>query len=440
MMQQNNVQLEHGHIETLFELHQLNPLLYNATISITAPHVAAVYTHVARDHQRFVHAPGFARGQAPLSYVEENFRPTISHYVEQFLFKYVVINAFYREIRKRKLVVAGQPRLTSVSLEPSQGARFTFEVTIMPSVELQEWKYFPFKAPKRKKYKDLDRQVEAFINEEKENHNKHTDAAAKIGDWVSFDICLVDENKQPIVQGHKNYLWLKLGDEEADSGLRDIFLGKSVGDIFYTTNKSLADYFSDIETNTTFCITVTDIVHHSFFCLESFKKYFKLKTNKEIYQKLVEVFSYRNDLSQRRSMVEEAFKLLLAKHRFTVPNHLVLRKQKEVLEAMQDNPDYHVYRMQKDFEEQVRLLADKQAREELIIDHISYQEGIVATNNDIKTYLNLIKRPRTKEFIYFTPPVSKLMSKETPVSAEELRQICTREKTLNHIIFHLTQK
>ena len=52
-----------------------------------------------------------------------------------------------------------------------------------------------------------------------------------------------------------------------------------------------------------------------------------------------------------------------------------------------------------------RQLAEKQAREEIIIDQIAYQEHIVANHQDIKTYLNLIKRARTKEFIYFMPPI-----------------------------------
>ena len=67
---------------------------------------------------------------------------------------------------------------------------------------------------------------------------------------------------------------------------------------------------------------------HAYFCIDHFKNHFKIKNNKEMYQKLIEVFSYRNDLSQRRTMVEESLKLLFSKHRFEIPNHLILRQQK----------------------------------------------------------------------------------------------------------------
>ena len=118
-----------------------------------------------------------------------------------------------------------------------------------------------------------------------------------------------------------------------------------------------------------------DIVPNAYFCLDQFKQHFRIKSNKEMYQKLIEVFSYRNDLSQRRTMVEESFKLLFSKHRFEIPNHLVLRQQKKVMDAIQYNPDYHVYRVQKDFKDAVRELAEKQAREEIFLDQLAYEEG-----------------------------------------------------------------
>ena len=57
--------------------------------------------------------------------------------------------------------------LLILKLKPSEDARFIFELSLFPDLSIYEWKYFPFKAPKRKNYKDLDRQVDSFIEEEK---------------------------------------------------------------------------------------------------------------------------------------------------------------------------------------------------------------------------------------------------------------------------------
>ncbi len=332
------------------------------------------------------------------------------------------------------------PVCIEIAVEPHQEAHFIFDISIFSSLAGIEWKHLPFKAPKRKKYKDLDRQVDSFIKEELELLKNYTHTTAQIHDWVNFDIAFIDADGKPLIENHHENLWLKLGDEEADKNLRDIFLDKKIGDSFCTDNKSLQTFFSEqLDTNYRFSITVIDILHSAYFCIEQFKRYFKLKTNKEIYQKLIEVFSYRNDLSQRRSMAEESLKLLLSKHRFEVPNHLVLRQQKRVLDAVQSNPDYHVYRMQKDFKKRVKQLAEKQTQELLLLDQIAHLENITITNQDAKQYLNLIQRPRTKEFLYLAPPSTKLRGLELPILTEELKQACLREKTLNHIIYHLTK-
>ena len=78
-----------------------------------------------------------------------------------------------------------------------------------------------------------------------------------------------------------------------------------------------------------------------------------------------------------------------------------------VLRAVQVNPDYHVYKSQLDFKEKIRQLAEKQLKETIIIDAIAYQEGIEITDEDVRSYLNFLQRPRTKEFVYFAPPPTR---------------------------------
>ena len=145
-------------------------------------------------------------------------------------------------------------------------------------------------------------------------------------------------------------------------------------------------------------------------------------------------------MSQRRSTAEDTLKLLLSRHTIEVPNHLVLRQQKSILDNIHSNPDYQVYKMQNDFQEKVRLLATKQVKEIILMHQLACYEGITVTNEDIKGYLNLTKRPRTQEFIYFEPPNTKFSGHEAPLSASLISQCCLREKTLNHAIYYLTKQ
>ena len=424
-----------------FSLKAENALVHSAVITIPKEIVLSLYIQASRSQMSAVQTQGFHKGHVPLAYITENFKSNLIEHIKEFLYRYFVVEHLLQEIFDNKLLVAGKPRLADIYLTPEEDARYTFELSIVPNVQIQEWKYLPFKAPKRKNYKDLDRQVESFIEDEREFLKNTPFAYAQIGDWVQFDVTIVDSEKKPICDTYAAHLWLKLGDEEADTTFHELFLGKNIGDSFVTHNKALQEHFSTImDTNYSFLVSINDILKGNYFCLEYFKKHFKLKTNKELYQKLIEVFSYRNDQSLRRSIAEESLKLLLSKHKFVTPNHIVLRQQQVILDGIKQNPDYHVYRMQKDFHEQVRQLAEKQIRETLLIDQLAYHEELEISEADIKSYLNLTNRPRMKDFIYFDYPVTKVNGQEIPFSTCELKRFSLREKALNHIIYHLMKK
>ena len=74
----------------------------------------------------------------------------------------------------------------------------------------------------------------------------------------------------------------------------------------------------------------------------------------------------------------------------------------------------------------------------LILDQLAYSDNLLPQDTDIKSYLNLTKRPRAKEFIYFDPPITRIDGKRSSDMYRRVRQICMREKTINHIIHHLT--
>jgi FKBP-type peptidyl-prolyl cis-trans isomerase (trigger factor) len=89
---------------------------------------------------------------------------------------------------------------------------------------------------------------------------------------------------------------------------------------------------------------------------------------------------------------------------------------------------------QKGFQSHIQQLAEKQITEMIFVDTLAHHENLFASDEDIKSYINLMNRPRMKEFIYFDPPSFKSQGQELPIPTEELRRICLREKTINHII------
>lgn len=421
---------------------QNQPNFAQAVVVVPKEFVSQVYHRASLAQKDEIHTHGFPKGSTPLQYIEHNYRSSLLEHVEEFLFKYFVISFLHNSLHEKKLLVAGEPRLQNIVLSQNEDAEFYFDLILSPPIDLSRWKTLPFKAPKRKNYKDIDRQVDSFIEEEKSNLKKFQDHdGISIGDWVCFDIALVDEVDKKHLSSHRENLWIKIGNEEADVPFQEIFLNKKKEDVFYSDAKCLQDYFTNnINTNYLFYLKIHDIVYNAFFSLEHFRQHFRLKTNKEIQQKLIEVFSYRNDLSLHRAMAEEALKLLISKHEFDVPNYLILRQQQIVLEAVLANPDYLVYKTQSNFKENIRQLAIKQVQEMLIIDQLKFEENIVVNQADIKHYLNLNIRPRTKEFVYFNVPNTKIDGQEVPMAATSLGIPCSREIALNRLIYTFTKK
>jgi FKBP-type peptidyl-prolyl cis-trans isomerase (trigger factor) len=415
--------------------------LYKAYLSINKSLVEALYKEIVKTHQTQAYTFGFAKGETPLYYIEQNYKLPIYENLQEFLFFHCVINSLYYEIHRNKIIVVGDPELRNICIGDNYNAQFEFIFTKLEPVAKQNWKNISFKAPERKNYKDLDRQVESFIKEEEHFASQVKQDTIAIGDWICFSLALIDKNQKPVLDHYTNILWLKIGDEEADRDTQEIFLGKNIGDTFYSQSIFLQNFISaQLDTHYAFAIQILDRVAQAYFSFEQFKKHFRTRSTREMHQKLIEVFSYRNDLSQRRETVEALFKLLNQQFVCKLPSYLVDQQQQMVLKAVHNNPDYHVYKSQTDFMQRVKQLAEKQLKQTIIIDHIAYQENIEVTTQDLTSYLNLTMRPRMKEFLYFNLPSSKIQGQEHPIPQELLKRYCLREKTLNYIIYHLTKK
>lgn len=428
------------HSTILCTLKEISPHFVNATIAIPRLYVDQLYNQISFLQQSTTHVKGFTKGAIPLGYIERNYQPHILDHLKEFFFKYFVIDWLYQELDAQGKCLASEPRLIEIVLLPGEPAIYHFSLSLVPDISLQGWKRLPFKASKRKNYKDLDRQVKKFLKEE-EDAQKEATTSVQPGDWVFFSAQIVDENNNSLFNNHEVFLWIKIGIEESDVQTQNLFEGKKVKDTFITSHALLQEYFShSVETSYRFRVKIYDIVPFAFFDNESFKKHFKIKNSTEIHHKLIEVFSYRNDISQRRAIVEESLKLLLSKYPFEVPNHLILRKQKEILDSIQNSPDYAIYKTQRDFQEKIKKLAIKQVKEQMFINRLALQEKINVSHEDTHHYLNLTKRARTREFLYFKPPETQIFGQETPIAAVIMSRHCLQEKTLNYTIYNLIKQ
>lgn len=410
------------------------------TILVAPELVKILFGEAAFAQQKLLRPAGFDTREIPLDFIQQQHYFSLMTHVKEFLLKFCVLNYLFKTIRTEKLVIAGEPTLDSIAIADDYSCTFHFITSPFAPPVIQEWRYLPFRAPKRKNYKDLDRQVEHFMGEEVTAAQKQQNTIQE-NDWVCISLTRINEQGVPLLDNFTNYFWMQISDEKVDNPLRDLLVGMKAGDTIITHNQGLQDYFSEqLSTNYFYQLTIVTTIPHSHVCFEQIKAHFKLKTKKDLLKKLIEVFSYRNDISQRRAMVEECLDLLLAKHPISVPESVVNSFQNSLLAAMHDSPDYNVYRTQKEFYTLIHNLSQKLARETVFLDALAYHEKISLERTDIENYLNCIKRPRTKEFIYSRTIMPHHEGQSTLIPEEELMRTVLREKTINHVLYHLTKE
>jgi FKBP-type peptidyl-prolyl cis-trans isomerase (trigger factor) len=413
------------------------------TITITVPPdiVTRLFEETAVTQQKLLRPTGFDYRETPLSFIKQQHYHSLFTHLKEFLIKFYVLNYLFKTIRTEKLVIAGDPSLDSIVITQEHVGLFTFSGAFITPPPIQEWRYLPFKAPKRKNYKDLDRQVEHFIVEEITATQHHAHKGIQENDWVCISLTPTDATGSHLFDNLIQFFWIQISDEKVDNPLRDLLLDMHVGNTVITQNAGIQEYFSEqLATNYHFSLTIVTTVPYSYVCFEQIKTHFKLKTKKDLLKKLIEVFSYRNDISQRRAMVEECLELLLAKHPLSVPVHIINAFKETLLGAMHTSPDYNVYRTQKEFYTLIYDLSEKIAKETVFLDALAYHEKVAIDRSDIENYLNCIKRSRTKEFIYSRSSIPHYEGQSTLIPEEDLIRIVLREKVINHVLYHLTKE
>lgn len=383
---------------------------------------------------------GFETSNAPAEYVSETYPQEILQNTKDHLLRHIVVDFLLNEISTRKITATNFPRLDDITQTEDGTMDFCFDVSVADLIELKEWKNFAFKPPKRKKYKDLDKQVVSFVENRNENSKKASLLCVDECDWVLLEATLLNKEGIIVSTHHSGLFWLKIDHHDANEPFIQSLMGKETGYSFISSHFRLCEQNNDIVgQELRFLINIKSLVKNAYFSLELFKTMFKLKNKQDIHNKVIEVFSYRNDISQRKAIVEEVFHLLLSKHRFEVPKHLILRRQEDILKTLSTQPDYHVYKAQKEFCSHIENLAEKQLKEEIIIDQIAYAENIKTDVRDMVCYLHLCTNRRLHEFIYFNPVFEIASDFGYLVNYSVLSQAAFREKTLNYIIHTLTR-
>lgn len=446
MLERTNNQLTSARISNYLRAHasfsikRQSAHLFSVSIHIKPPIIEAIKRQTLNLLQN-KHIEGFKVGIIPNDYLEHMYFQEINAHLNDFILKNIVLDLLTSEIIARKLLLQNHPRLIGIENTKDNHAYYHFSLAIAETIILKDWKSLAFKFPRRKRYKDIDKQVEKFIQQEAISSADLADWAIHKNSWVYLESKLLDHNKNPINPLITSNFWIKISKDHTNHPFYELLHNKKAGDSFHVSHLNIVNPTEQRDLHNiyyNFLCTIRTVVPCHQLSIEHFKKVFKLKSKNEIHDKMTEVFSYRNDQSQRQAIIEEIFDLLLSKNRFEIPKHFILRRKEYLLTSLAQRPDYYVYRMQKDFDSNVLELAEKQLKEEIIMSQIAYEENLELNDEDIEAYLQLSSVKKTNEFLYFKPLEEQFDAPNNPLTRGYLEPAILREKTLNHVIRYLS--
>lgn len=408
--------------------------LTNATITIANSLIEHLHDKTLELYKTQVETSGLKNTLR--SYLEYNYKDEIHEHLKKFFYHYLVLDYLFDTLAQHKIKIVNSPRLIAFEYTAACDFVYRFQFSVAAPIVIREWKHFAFKAPRRKNYKDLDKQVELFLKKNHELAKQSDENVVNVSDWVNFT-AIVDPSSGTAKNLARNF-WVKITPTVMRHTFVEELEHKKIGATFITTAFSLGPHFDNtIIGSHEFSVVVNGITKGNSFSLDALKTIFRLPNKMAVHEKLIEVFSYRNDISQRRSIIEEMFHLLFSKHRFEIPKHLILRRQETILQTLRSCPDYQAYKSHSDFDYHVAILAEKQLKEEILIDEIACTEKIKIDTKDVAQYLNLLCNKRMREFLYFRSFFDTIEQSIYPVQHGVLKQALRREKTLNHVLHHL---
>jgi hypothetical protein len=376
---------------------------------------------------------GFNIGNAPLAYIKEIFKEGIKNNLYNIFFKaYFRRNIINKYNKSGTTLFFNINAMINIDVEKNK-LEFFHTVTQLKIFENKKNVSKKLKLVKRKLYKDLDKQATQIVDNELNQKNIYKSAEIDYGDWIKISVDLLDDSNKIISANTKLKLWIEIRKEEIFDDIHAFFSKKHKGDVILSNAKFIQDFLNQnnfIKYN--FKITVLEHVSCRYFDFSIFAKYFKCDTKKQLYEKIIEGFSFKKDISMYKMIGQSIFKKLFKIYNPIITDKILNEYLIEIQETITKNPDYLIYQSKKTFMENVRRFAHEQLSEIAIIDYLSAKEKIKVITKDIILYLNMLQRNRLKEFLYFDRHYLKSL-KTCIIPDEILEKMVLREKTLDTV-------
>ncbi len=415
------------------KMNLLQKVMNTIVINVPEALLEKVMLFVIKKKKQDLVMHGFEPGNIPFEYIKIHYHNSLQSHLEHIFYNFYAQDRFVKKLRTQGSYI---PKLFEIDCQSdlkSDKIIFTYnhidkllQYSILPDFK-------KLKFPERKKYRDLDRQTKSIIETEQQNQKAYQASYIQEGDWIGIRIYLSHEGV--IIDKELSLkMWLNITNESIDKEIRDVFLSKKLHDRFFSHAFFLNEILSTNFLVHTFYIEIEDHITKNYFCIDTFKDAFNYD-DKEIFEKIIDIFSLRNDVSLKKEKAQLALRYFMEKIKIYIEPQIIKEHEVIIKSKIIKNPDYLLYQSDLNFSLNIKRLACRQAMEKILVDHFIYAYGVTSNKNLLYWYLNILQRNRLKDFLYFDiSHVYDNSNKSIPINNSIIEQMALREKVIELLI------
>lgn len=395
--------------------------------------VKAAYNKAIKLINKEVNLPGFRKGKAPDSFIEQNY----GKQVEQEWKEVLLQTAFQEAIN---LVKVRPFRNESIKCSPvsnlvkDKEATFTIEFETPPQVPFIDLNEIVLKNIQRKPV--AQEQIDEVILNLRLRHakwNEVSDRAVQKEDYVDLDIERLDEPVENICKDTRFHITAN----QMAPWMSSLLIGKKVGESVEGVSEKDENRPAEEEFHPTRCqLTVKRILTPELLSDDDLAKKLGLKDFAELEAGVVSQLNQRRDQELQEDLRHQVEEALLEKYHFDLPKSLVeeeknvrLQESLSHLSSQNLNKD-ELEKKSKELEKSIQTQVEKNFRLFFLILTFSQQHRIAVTKQEIDSAFS-----------------EQVMWQRRTLHAEELKSLQNRvqqqilmQKTKDYIIEHVKRQ
>lgn len=369
-------------------------------VEIPPEETKRVVEEVEREYQRRAKIKGFREGKAPIYLVRKIFKEEI----EERSIERLISETLEKAIKEAKLEPLLRPRIESFD-RIVEGAPFRYSVLVevRPEINLSKEDYIGLEV-EREKDEVSEEEVERILNELRYSFSELKEVDDEIKERDAVVISFVAYDGENPIPGHEaQALYIDVGTGEFNEKVERELIGKRIGDRFTVEVEYPEDALNPLLAGkkVRYEIEVKQIYRRELEELtDEFLKKLNLgfesveKLRESVRERLLNDKKRRNENRYRERLLEK----ILKKVDFEVPARYVEIKFYQLVEQLkeilaQDGLSFEKLNLSlESLKKRLMPIAEKQAKEEILLEKIAEIEGISIPDEEIeKMKENMIK-------------------------------------------------